>query len=176
MTRSASAITNEPRRIALVIPTWNGGARFEALLDSLAQQELGADDDAFQLVVFDSGSTDGTLEAARRAGALVESIDQSTFNHGRTRNLAIERSGGFSELPVQLHVSVAGVVPKHRDACNSAFRQHAVSFLQRGKGFFRVVNGHVGHVAVAAAVCERQLFEVRFYRSYVGQLQTLDFS
>lgn len=94
MTRPASAITNEPRRIALVIPTWNGGARFEALLDSLAQQELGADDDAFQLVVFDSGSTDGTLEAARRAGALVESIDQSTFNHGRTRNLAIERSGG----------------------------------------------------------------------------------
>lgn len=94
MTRRTSAITNEPRRIALAIPTWNGGARFRLLLERLAAQELDEPDDAYQLVVFDSGSTDGTLEAAREAGALVESIDQSTFNHGRTRNLAIERSGG----------------------------------------------------------------------------------
>lgn len=87
---AASAITHEPRPIAVVIPTWNGGARFRALLARLASQSV---EEGLQLVVVDSGSTDGTLEAARAAGALVEAIDQKDFNHGRTRNLAIAACG-----------------------------------------------------------------------------------
>ncbi len=87
----ASAITAEPRRISLVIPTWNGGARFREVLLALASQRL---EGGFQLVVVDSGSTDGSADAARAAGALVHAIPQSEFNHGRTRNLGIERSSG----------------------------------------------------------------------------------
>jgi rhamnosyltransferase len=86
-----SAITAEPRRISLVIPTWNGGGRYRQLLAALAEQDV---EGGFQLVTVDSGSRDGTLEASRAAGALCRSIPQSEFNHGATRNLAISMSSG----------------------------------------------------------------------------------
>ena len=89
--RKASAISSEPRRVSVVIPTWNGGPRFARLLEILADQDF---DEGFELVVIDSGSTDGTREAARDAGARVEVIDKSTFNHGRTRNLGISMTSG----------------------------------------------------------------------------------
>ncbi len=86
-----SAITSEPRPISLVIPTWNGGPLFHTVLEALAAQDI---EGGFQLVVIDSGSSDGTREAAEAAGALVQSIEQSEFNHGGTRNRAIELSSG----------------------------------------------------------------------------------
>jgi len=44
---------------------------------------------AIQLIVVDSGSTDGTIRAAERAGALIRRIRQSEFHHARTRNMAV---------------------------------------------------------------------------------------
>lgn len=50
----------------------------------------------------DSGSTDGTVELARRYGAAVHGIDAAEFNHGATRNLGISLSRGkFVALVVQ---------------------------------------------------------------------------
>ena len=80
------AITTEPRRVAVVVPTWNGGERYRELLRRLDTQAL---DGGFQLVVIDSGSTDGTAEVSRAAGALCLAIPQREFNHGATRNRAI---------------------------------------------------------------------------------------
>ena len=77
--------------LSVVVPTWNGGPRFVRLLEVLAEQELPG---GFELIVIDSGSTDGTPEAARRAGARVVSIDQREFQHGRTRNRAISETTG----------------------------------------------------------------------------------
>lgn len=88
---TASAITSEPRPLSVVIPTWNGGARLVELLDALARQDVAG---GFQLVVIDSGSRDGSAEAAERAGALVLRIPQRDFQHGRTRNRAIAASSG----------------------------------------------------------------------------------
>jgi len=79
-----SAIRPDPQALAVVVPTWNGGPRFRELLLALASQ-----DTPHELVVIDSGSRDGTPEAAREAGAKVLAIPQSEFNHGRTRNRAI---------------------------------------------------------------------------------------
>ncbi len=75
----------------MVIPTWNAGARFHEVLEALRSQSF---EGGFELLVIDSGSTDGTPEAARAAGARVESIAQSTFGHGRTRNLGIAHTSG----------------------------------------------------------------------------------
>ena len=86
-----SAIGAGPRDVSVVIPTWNGGARFREVLLALSSQDLAG---GFELVVIDSGSRDGTAEAAAQAGALVERIPQSEFNHGATRNRAIARSSG----------------------------------------------------------------------------------
>src|SRR5574341_2686588 len=84
-----SAITAEPRPLSVVIPTWNGGARFREVLEALASQDL-----EHELIVIDSGSRDGTVEAARAAGARVELVRQSEFNHGATRNRAIALAHG----------------------------------------------------------------------------------
>jgi rhamnosyltransferase len=86
-----SAITAEPRRVSVVIPTLNGGPRFGALLDALAGQDL---EDGLQLVVVDSQSDDDTADRARAMGARVETIERRHFNHGRTRNHGISLSSG----------------------------------------------------------------------------------
>ncbi|MGU3363156.1 glycosyltransferase [Methylobacterium sp. M6A4_1b] len=50
----------------------------------------------YDVLVIDSGSTDGTAERVRERGGpfRVETIDKSDFQHGRTRNLGIARSEG----------------------------------------------------------------------------------
>ncbi|MBM3976577.1 MAG: glycosyltransferase family 2 protein [Planctomycetes bacterium] len=85
------AIRSQARPLSVVVPTWNGGPRFLELLDALARQDI---EGGFQLVVIDSGSRDGSAEAAERAGALVLRIEQREFQHGRTRNRAIAAAGG----------------------------------------------------------------------------------
>jgi len=64
------------------MPTLNGGARFRACLAALAAQVPAP----AAVVVIDSGSTDGTPDAARRAGARVLEIPPAEFDHGETRN------------------------------------------------------------------------------------------
>ena len=48
----------------------------------------------FEVVVIDSGSTDGTLEALRRFPVRVEQIPPEVFHHARTRNLAAGYANG----------------------------------------------------------------------------------
>jgi len=67
-----------------VVPTRDGGTRFRACLAALAAQRPTPD----AVVVIDSGSTDGSVEAARGAGARVEQIAPEDFDHGGTRNAA----------------------------------------------------------------------------------------
>jgi glycosyltransferase involved in cell wall biosynthesis len=86
-----SAIRRDARPVSLVIPTLEGGERFLELLDALAHQDI---EGGFEMVVFDSGSKDGTPEAAAAAGAYVRRIDPADFNHGATRNLAINETHG----------------------------------------------------------------------------------
>ncbi|MFT5287795.1 MAG: glycosyltransferase involved in cell wall biosynthesis [Planctomycetota bacterium] len=84
-------IHDSPCSRSVVIPTWNGGARFVRLLEILGEQQL---EDGFELIVIDSGSNDETPEAARAAGARVIDIPQAEFGHGRTRNRAMAESSG----------------------------------------------------------------------------------
>ena len=72
--------------ISVVIPVKNGGDDLARCLATIARQRL---DDEVEVVVVDSGSTDGSQEAARRAGAVVHEIPASEFGHGSTRNLGV---------------------------------------------------------------------------------------
>lgn len=86
-------------RISIIIPTLNGGTRLERLLQALAAQEGDFDR---QIVAIDSGSIDGTVERLREAGAHVIETPLSMFNHGTTRNQALDHaSGEFAALLVQ---------------------------------------------------------------------------
>lgn len=73
-------------RCSIVIPTKNGGPLFVHVLEQLKGQRLWH---AVELIVVDSGSTDGTQEAARRVGAKVVEIPPADFNHGATRDYGI---------------------------------------------------------------------------------------
>ena len=77
--------------ISVVIPVKNGGSDLRRCLDAIAAQRL---DDEVEVVVVDSGSTDGSVEVARSAGARVHEIPAAEFNHGGTRNLLVTLAGG----------------------------------------------------------------------------------
>jgi rhamnosyltransferase len=77
--------------ISVVIPTLNGGTGFVPLCRHLA---LLRDRFSLDVLVIDSGSTDGTPEQAERAGLRVHRIPPEEFGHGRTRNLGIRMAEG----------------------------------------------------------------------------------
>ena len=68
-----------PTRVSVLIPTLNAGPGFERSLEMLlAQEGLGE----LEILVTDSGSEDETVALAHRAGATVETVPASQFNHG----------------------------------------------------------------------------------------------
>lgn len=75
-------------------------------LSAVRDQEV---DFETEIVVVDSGSTDRTGEVARSFGARVIDIPRTSFQHGRTRQMASERASG--EYLVYL---VADAVPADR--------------------------------------------------------------
>lgn len=75
--------------VTVAIPVRNGGALFERVLQALARQTV-----AHELLVCDSGSSDGSVAAAHGHGARVIAIAAAEFGHGRTRNLLLERATG----------------------------------------------------------------------------------
>ncbi len=81
------------KSVTVAVPVLNGGERFLALLAALGEQRNAADVELETLIV-DSGSSDGSVEAARAAGARVIEIDKSEFQHGRTRNMAVREAKG----------------------------------------------------------------------------------
>ncbi|MHB1295283.1 MAG: glycosyltransferase family 2 protein [Anaerolineae bacterium] len=88
-----------PASVSVVIPTRNAGPAFAETLQAIRAQRL---DRPVELLVIDSGSSDGTPALARRFGAGVLSIAPAAFGHGRTRNQAIAACGGaYVALTVQ---------------------------------------------------------------------------
>jgi rhamnosyltransferase len=86
-------------KVSIVIPTLNAGPEFEELLERVSVQEGDFDR---EILVVDSGSTDGTVELARRYGATVHQIPKTEFDHGATRNLGISLARGeYVALTVQ---------------------------------------------------------------------------
>jgi rhamnosyltransferase len=77
--------------VSIVVPTLNAGDGFKDLLGRLKTQQV---EGGVEVLVIDSGSTDGTVGLAREAGAKIVSISRRQFNHGRTRNRAIGKARG----------------------------------------------------------------------------------
>lgn len=77
--------------ISVVIPVKDGGAGLVACLEAIRAQRI---DEEVEIVVVDSGSSDGSLGAARAYGALIEEISPRCFSHGAARNLGAELASG----------------------------------------------------------------------------------
>jgi O-antigen biosynthesis protein len=76
--------------VSVVIPVKDGARYLQRLLTAVREQG----GDAIELLVVDSGSSDGSVDLARAGGATVHEIPPEEFGHGRTRNLAMELSSG----------------------------------------------------------------------------------
>jgi rhamnosyltransferase len=105
-------------RVSVVIPTLDGGQEFRACLEAVRRQEL---DRPYEVICVDSGSTDGTLDTCREFGVRIVEIDRGAFNHGLTRNMAIEAARGeFVALLTQDAVPLgANWLRHHVDALES---------------------------------------------------------
>jgi GT2 family glycosyltransferase len=77
--------------ISVVIPVKNGGMDLVRCLEAIARQRVHED---VEVVVVDSGSSDGSPERARRLGARVHGVHPDEFHHGKTRNLGVELALG----------------------------------------------------------------------------------
>jgi rhamnosyltransferase len=75
--------------LTVAIPVLNGGGLFAGVLQSLAEQTV-----EHELLVCDSGSSDGSMELAREHGARVIEVARGGFSHGGTRNRLLEAAGG----------------------------------------------------------------------------------
>lgn len=75
----------------IIILTLNGGDSFARLLERIYSQQYSG---SYEVIVIDSGSTDGTPEAVRKYPARLVEIKPEEFHHGRTRNLGAELAQG----------------------------------------------------------------------------------
>ncbi len=78
-------------KVLLVCPTLNPEPLFDKWLTALGKQNYSL----FHALIIDSSSVDGTVEKAVNAGFLVKHINQSEFNHGATRQQAVNDADDF---------------------------------------------------------------------------------
>ncbi|MEE8425364.1 MAG: glycosyltransferase, partial [Elusimicrobiota bacterium] len=78
-------------KVSILIPVKNSGDPLKRLLASLREQEIGAE---VEILIADSGSTDGSIETAKAAGARVLTVRPEDFSHGGTRNLLGREASG----------------------------------------------------------------------------------
>ncbi|MFQ5353411.1 MAG: glycosyltransferase family 2 protein [Thermodesulfobacteriota bacterium] len=77
--------------VSILIPSFNGGELFIKCLEALYRQET---DTPFEVIVIDSGSTDGTAERVKEFPLRFYEIKPGEFNHGETRNNGIGLAKG----------------------------------------------------------------------------------
>lgn len=74
-------------KTGVCIPTLNAGSAVESVWAALEAQTCRPD----EILIIDSGSTDGTAEFfASRRGVVLAKIDRASFDHGGTRQLAVK--------------------------------------------------------------------------------------
>jgi len=117
-------------KVTVLIPTKNGGAIFEKVLERVVAQRTPW---PFEVLVIDSGSSDNTAEACRRFPQVrLHSIPPEAFGHGKTRNLGVSMARGEfvalitqDALPVNEHWLEAMVAAIEQDpAIAGVFGRH----------------------------------------------------
>jgi len=77
--------------ISIIIPAKNEALNIGRCLTAIFRQETRF---TFEVILIDSGSTDGTAEIAARWPVKIIEIPAVDFDHGRTRNMGFEAAGG----------------------------------------------------------------------------------
>src|SRR5437763_2569120 len=75
--------------VTVAVPVRDGGKLLARTLDAVGAQSV-----AHELLICDSGSSDGSVEVARMHGARVLEIPSRAFAHGPVRNLLMREARG----------------------------------------------------------------------------------
>jgi glycosyltransferase involved in cell wall biosynthesis len=79
------------KTVTVGIPVLNGARYLDEVLTMVRAQQVDAE---VEIMIVDSGSTDGSLEIAERHGATIHKIDKKDFSHGGTRNWMVGAARG----------------------------------------------------------------------------------
>jgi rhamnosyltransferase len=109
-------------QVGVVIPTCNAGKFWTRLSDGLRLQGLPPS----QMLIVDSSSDDGTCDLAKAEGYQVYRIERRDFNHGGTRQLAVDLLPWASVL-VYLTQDAVLATPDSLDLLLSAFEDRGVA-------------------------------------------------
>ncbi|UFJ42538.1 glycosyltransferase family 2 protein [Brevibacillus humidisoli] len=77
--------------VSIILPTYNGIEYIEEVLQAVFGQRTRF---RFEMIVIDSGSTDGTLDVIKQYPVRLYQIEKSEFGHGKTRNYGAELAQG----------------------------------------------------------------------------------
>ena len=87
--QGAAALTGSA--VTVAIPVLDGGRRLEEVLEAVRSQRV---DRPVEVLVADSGSTDGSRELALERATSVIDVRPGDFSHGGTRNLLVDSASG----------------------------------------------------------------------------------
>ena len=133
--------------VSVVIRTLNEAKHLPALLGAIAQQDLAGH--GCEVVLVDSGSTDGTLQIAEQHGSRIVHIRKEEFSFGRSLNLGCQAAKGAALVFVSGHC-----IP---------FDKHWIARLVAPLGQDRVVYSYGGQVGdISTHFSERQIFAKYF--------------
>lgn len=76
-------------RVAIIVPTLNAAGLWDRWVNGMRMQSFVPD----VVLVVDSASTDDTVERAKSEGYCVHQIERKDFDHGGTRQLAVDLLG-----------------------------------------------------------------------------------
>ena len=96
-----AAINVADAQISIVIRTLNETKHLGELLESIEQQDTGGW--TYEVILVDSGSTDGTLAIAERHGCRILHIYREDFSFGRALNLGCEAAQGEALVFISGH-------------------------------------------------------------------------
>lgn len=134
--------------VSIVIRTLNESKYLGECLDAIAGQDVG--NLTVEVVLIDSGSTDGTIELAESKGARVTHISKSEFTFGRSLNRGCEFARG------EILVLLSG----HCIPVNSDWLQRLIAPLREGQAVYSY-GGQIGREGVTK-FSEHQLFKKYF--------------
>ncbi len=139
--------TLQSSTVSIVFRALNEEKWFAQALDACQRQELdGAD---LEIVLVDSGSTDGTLAIAERYGCRIVHIKKSDFTFGRSLNYGCEAATGDVLVFISAHC-----VPTH-----SQWLRNLIAPLKDGRADY-VYGRQVGHAV--SRFSEHQIFAQYF--------------
>lgn len=111
------------RHVVVLVPTCNPGPSWQFFLQAFQAQTL----HPCRCVVIDSESSDGTVQAAQAAGLTVHSVPRATFNHGTTRQQAVDQFAAQADVVVFLTQDAILADPTALQRLVAAFDDAAVA-------------------------------------------------